>query len=669
MKPYKPSMGILQKWFCSFAGRLPLKNISGSRRSANCQFAAVAGASFRRKASGRLNDAVPAEIAFAQTTQTDSLRNPGGKLFFPWVTSARGRMFVTAGYERRIIFFVILAAILSTGAFAQTPPATSQSISGRVILDDGQPAAGASIEASPIGARSRGYEATADEAGNFKLAELAAGSYIISASAPGFVVEGNQASKIYRAGESVTLRLVKGGVITGRVTDVADEPLVGVEVILYRIRDEKGNLPGIIRIINAKTDDRGIYRAFGLEPGAYIIGVEVDSGGGYGARDVPTWYPATTRAAANEVVVHVGEEVTNIDIRHRGGAGYAISGTVSGETESSLPFGGIGVVVFDAATKAPVAQGYTTGESKSFNTAGLADGEYEIIAQVYAQEGEMAASSPRHITIRGADVTGIGLKLATFGSLSGRVLIERPASISASNPPPKCDSKNQIEEILIHARSEGRNPRSMNALMAENNRPTNRIAPDAKGEFAIRSLEADSYRIETDLPGENWYVRSITQPVPQPASGAAKRTDAARSGVNLKSGEKLSGIEIAIAEGAAGLKGRVVAAKENQKLPSSLRIYLVPAEPAAAEDVLRYQEIMAGKDRFFEFKHLAPGKYFLLARSVSENEVNSATLRPAAFDPIQRTQLRREAEAAKNEITLQPCQRAKDVAARFAVEK
>jgi len=133
--------------------------------------------------------------------------------------------------------------------------------------------------------------------------------------------------------------------------------------------------------------------------------------------------------------------------------------------------------------------------------------------------------------------------------------------------------------------------------------------------------------------------------------------------IALKAGEKLSGLEVILAEGAAGLSGRAIAAKEGGSLPHRLRVHLVPAEATAADDLLRYREAITGPNGSFEFKHLAPGKYFLLARPISENEANGDTLRPVAFDPAQRTQLRRE--AAKNEIEFKPCQQVKDYVLRF----
>ncbi|MBL8191139.1 MAG: hypothetical protein JNK38_24185, partial [Acidobacteria bacterium] len=64
-----------------------------------------------------------------------------------------------------------------------------------------------------------------------------------------------------------------------------------------------------------------------------------------------------------------------------------------------------------------------------------------------------------------------------------------------------------------------------------------------------------------------------------------------------------------------------------------------------------------------EFKHLAPGKYWLLARSIPDTEKD--TQRPAAFDSTERAKLRKEAEAANQQLELLPCQRVKDHVLKF----
>jgi hypothetical protein len=187
-------------------------------------------------------------------------------------------------------------------------------------------------------------------------------------------------------------------------------------------------------------------------------------------------------------------------------------------------------------------------------------------------------------------------------------------------------------------------------------------APDEKGEFTLGGLAAGRFRIKADLPDDGWYVRAITQPAP----GAAKKpVDASRNGVAIKSGEKLSGVEVVIAEGAASLNGRVVPAKEGSKLPSRLRVHLIPAEVSAADDILRYAETAVGADGGFGFRHIAPGKYLLHTRQASEKEANNDRSRPAAWDAVERAKIRQEAAAAKNEIELQPCGRVKDYALKW----
>ena len=182
-------------------------------------------------------------------------------------------------------------------------------------------------------------------------------------------------------------------------------------------------------------------------------------------------------------------------------------------------------------------------------------------------------------------------------------------------------------------------------------------APDEKGEFTLNGLAAGRFRIKVDLPDDGWYIRAITQP----ASGAEKNpADASRNGITVKSGEKLSGVEAFIADGAASLNGRVVPANEGSKLPSRLRVHLIPAEVTAADDVIRYAETAVRGDGSFDFKHIAPGKYLLHTRQAVEKDANDDHARPIVWDSAERAKLRREAEAAKNEIELKSCERVKD---------
>ncbi len=555
-----------------------------------------------------------------------------------------------------------LAIALCGAASAQSKP--DSALSGRVLLEDGQPADRASVGIRLVGTRHDNSQTVeCDENGNFKLNELAPGAYSISAFAPGYVSIDDD-NRVYRPGETVILRLVKGGVITGRVTDSSGEALIDVSVNVQRLRDLSGQRISSSENSSwndgAQTDDRGIYRAFGLRPGVYVVRVESSASGNWywnqGNSEVPTYYPMTTRDAAIEITVRPGDEVTNIDIRHRADTGHAVSGMVSGVTESSEPFSSPGLTLVNALTKEVVS--FTSpNQSKGFVFFGVPNGEYELYARLHGRKEENGAGSPpQRVSVKGTDVTGISLRLASYGSISGRVIIEpaKPGEAKCEDKP-----KSSIEEILLRPQSELRNPRSLNALLAEADETNDLVAPNEKGEFTLPNLEPDSYRIETDLHSENWFVRSMTLP----PSGAAKtKTDAVRSPINVKSGEKVSNLEITLAEGAAALSGSVTA-KTGGNLPARLRVFMIPAEVTAADDVLRYRETVIEKNGSFEFKHLAPGKYRLLARSIPDTEKVAPS--PAAFDSTERIKLRKEAEAANNEIELKPCQRVKDHVLKF----
>ena len=166
----------------------------------------------------------------------------------------------------------------------------------------------------------RSFTTHCNDEGNFKLT-VSTSAYQLRSEIPGYVVS-DQASlnRLHRAGDHVIITLAKGGVITGRVTDELGLPMIGTQVYLRMVRTLDGQPPGVKTISRVSdrsrlTDDRGVYRLYGLEPGVYIVNVN-DAAGDEG-RDAPTYYPSATRDTAAEITVHGGEEVPNIDIRHR----------------------------------------------------------------------------------------------------------------------------------------------------------------------------------------------------------------------------------------------------------------------------------------------------------------------------------------------------------------
>src|SRR5262249_22149665 len=99
-----------------------------------------------------------------------------------------------------------------------------------------------------------------------------------------------------------------------------------------------------------------------------------------------------------------------------------------------------------------------------------------------------------------------------------------------------------------------------------------------------------------------------------PAGGVSQ------NGFTFRLGGKMAGVTATFAEGAASLRGKVAPENEGARLPSRLRLHLIPADPKAAEDVLRYSETIVRSEGAFVFNNLAPGKYRLLTRIVPDDE-------------------------------------------------
>jgi hypothetical protein len=289
----------------------------------------------------------------------------------------------------------------------------------------------------------------------------------------------------------------------------------------------------------------------------------------------------------------------------------------------------------------------SSNSSPGFGLYGVPDGVYEL-----RLSSSLSSSAPLRITVNGADVTGLNLRLLRTNLISGRVVIEQP------KPGQERREKSGVEEILLRIR---------NSDAADRSQGDKLTAINEKGDF-VQPLEDGVYRIIADLPGDNWYVKAITRTAKETPN---ETVDVARDGVAVKAGGNITGIEVMVAEGAAILRGRIAVADETQTKERAprWRVRLVPAEETAAEDVLRYAETVAQSDASFELKHIAPGKYYLLAQKISEKEPIKNRSHPPAWDNVERAKLRNEAQALKQEIELRPYQRINDYLLRDSPDK
>jgi len=63
-------------------------------------------------------------------------------------------------------------------------------------------------------------------------------------------------------------------------------------------------------------------------------------------------------------------------------------------------------------------------------------------------------------------------------------------------------------------------------------------------------------------------------------------------------------------------------------------------------DVLRYASETIQADGTFAFSNMAPGRYYMLSRTIPDDELNNPGSLPDWYDPEQRNELQREAKKA-----------------------
>ena len=123
----------------------------------------------------------------------------------------------------------------------------------------------------------------------------------------------------------VDFTLTRGGVITGRVTDAEGRPVIGEGVLVAIVEGSRASREPYFYnrfgYDSYQTDNRGVYRIYGLPAGRYLVSVGVSnnndrSGYNRGREYYPrTFYPGVTvESKATIIEVSAGGEATGVDI-------------------------------------------------------------------------------------------------------------------------------------------------------------------------------------------------------------------------------------------------------------------------------------------------------------------------------------------------------------------
>jgi len=215
------------------------------------------------------------------------------------------------------------------------------------------------------------------ESGGFEFTNLAAGAYIVRASRRGFLPMEYGQRQWNSAGvpvivdkdaaASITIRLSRFGAITGTVRDENEVGIPEQDVAAYT------NTEPPRFVTRGRSDDRGVYRIAGLDPGSYLVRTT-------GNEDMelsylPTFGRETLRVAeARPVQVFLDDEARDADVRPIRGALFTLSGSAA-----PLPDPQFFTVTVTLASDL----GRRTVEGSVFRFTSLAPGAYEIYVEAH----------------------------------------------------------------------------------------------------------------------------------------------------------------------------------------------------------------------------------------------------------------------------------------------
>ena len=487
---------------------------------------------------------------------------------------------------------VILLLFFAVPALAQSPAdarARTASIAGRVTIGGG-PAVNAIVtieenrrertaaaQGGPI--RPRIYaKVRTDGAGRYRATGLAEGAYVVTALSRAFVTKSTEFEdepereimvEAGEARENVDFEFIRGSVITGRVTDAEGRPLIAGTIQLLPV-NEKGEIreDSSIDISEIQeTDDRGIYRLYGLRAGRYLLAVGADPQSASGSGRLPTtYYPETTnRAQARAIELKADEIIEGIDIRLAPPrTTYEARGRViDAETGRPLP----GQFIFTEGGVAPdrtplPSQSATSDKEGNFRLTGLISGEYHLMISDDWTKPVDYYSERTPFRVEDGNVDGLEIKALRGAVVSGVIAIV-PGAEAGPKPNLRQISLNAIVWGEPQTREEGA------------------VTPSVAGQSFAQVSADGAFRVSKLVPG--WLSFRVIPIGLQRYSISRIERDGApiEQRIEIRRQEEIKNLRIWIEPANGRIRGEVKIA--GGALPPNMRLFVHATHQGAQE--------------------------------------------------------------------------------------
>lgn len=483
-----------------------------------------------------------------------------------------------------LVAFILLNAVVAS--FAQAAPKDAKEtgvIAGRVTSggDDERPLQGVGIVLMPSGfsryVRRAAARATTGADGFYRLANVPAGSYHLNILAPGYISPGALASRGVGAARAINIEagetiehqdfvLERGGVITGRVTEAGGKPVIAESLKLYHAAEPRSGGVPFGSAYGMETDDRGVYRLYGLPAGRYLVCVGEEKEGGAisaalgGRNRTRTCHPnATEETQAKIVEVSSGGEATGIDITLAPPAKtYEASGRML-DAETGQPVANLsyGFGVLDPGSKHIGNRGWANAKTNAageFRFPNLPPGRYAAFVVTRDGNAPNYYSDAVPFEIDDGNVSGIMVKVRRGATLRGVVSLEGTTDRAVLA---------KLAQVNFYVHVTPTEPRN-DELQTGSSAPLT-LQPD--GSFYVAGLPPGKAQLSLDgfSSPKGFTLLRVER-------GAVEQ----REGIEIGAGEQVSDVRIRLAYGMTVVRGQIEVRRDGQpaQIPQGGQMYV-----------------------------------------------------------------------------------------------